>query len=40
MADYVVFLYLSKLMEYGPAEEVLEQPKDPRTRAYLEGAFG
>ncbi len=40
MADYVIFLYLGELVEHGPAEEVFERPKDPRTKAYLEGVFG
>lgn len=40
MADYVIFLYLGELVEHGPADEVFERPKDPRTQAYLEGVFG
>jgi len=37
LADYVVFLYLGELVEHGPAEEVLTNPSDPRTQAYLKG---
>jgi len=37
LADYVVFLYLGELVEYGPAEEVFAKPTDPRTQAYLKG---
>jgi len=40
LADYVIFLYLGELIEHGPAETVLTQPNNPRTRAYIEGVFG
>jgi len=40
LADYVIFLYLGELVEYGPAQEFFTNPKDPRTKAYLEGVFG
>lgn len=40
LADYVIFLYLGELVECGPANEVFTNPKDPRTKAYLEGVFG
>jgi phosphate transport system ATP-binding protein len=40
LADYVLFLYLGELVEAGPAQEVFTRPKDPRTKAYLEGVFG
>ncbi len=39
LADYVVFMWLGELVEYGPAEEFFEHPREARTRAYLEGAF-
>lgn len=37
IADYIVFLYLGELIECGPAEDVLSNPKNSRTRAYLTG---
>jgi phosphate transport system ATP-binding protein len=37
LADYVVFLYLGELVEHGPAAEVFNNPRDPRTQAYLGG---
>jgi phosphate transport system ATP-binding protein len=40
LADYVVFLYLGQLVEHGPTETMFTQPNDPRTKAYIEGAFG
>jgi phosphate transport system ATP-binding protein len=39
LADYVVFLYLGELVEHGPAEEIFTNPKDKRTKAYVEGVF-
>lgn len=40
LADYVIFLYLGEIVECGPAQEIFTNPKDPRTKAYLEGVFG
>ncbi len=37
LADYVVFMYLGELVECGPAEEIFNDPRQERTRAYLEG---
>jgi phosphate transport system ATP-binding protein len=37
IADHIAFLYLGELIEHGPAAEVLREPRDPRTRAYLTG---
>jgi len=37
IADYIAFLYLGELVEHGPAREIFENAKDPRTRAYLTG---
>ena len=37
LADYVAFLYMGELIEFGPASEVLTAPQDPRTRAYVTG---
>ena len=39
LADYVVFLYLGNLIEHGPAEEIFNNPKDPKTQAYFSGKF-
>ena len=40
LADYVIFIYLGEIVECGPAETFFSSPKDPRTKAYLEGVFG
>jgi phosphate transport system ATP-binding protein len=39
LADYVVFMYLGEVVEHGPAQQVFENPREARTRAYLEGQF-
>ena len=39
LADYVVFLYLGQLIEHGPAEEVLNNPKYLKTQNYISGKF-
>ena len=39
LADYVIFMYLGEVVEAGPAQQVFENPKEERTRAYLEGKF-
>ncbi len=39
LADYVVHLYLGEIVEHGPAYEVFENPKEERTRAYINGTF-
>jgi phosphate transport system ATP-binding protein len=37
IADYVLFLYMGELVEHGPARQILENPADERTRAYITG---
>jgi phosphate transport system ATP-binding protein len=39
LADYVIFMYMGEVIEYGPAHQVFENPRQERTRAYLEGQF-
>lgn len=39
LADYVVFMYMGELIEHGPAKQVLFNPQQAQTRAYLEGEF-
>ena len=39
-SDMTAFMYLGKLIEYGPTMEVSEKPKDPQTEAYVTGTFG
>ncbi|MCJ7569268.1 MAG: phosphate ABC transporter ATP-binding protein [Anaerolineales bacterium] len=40
LADHIIFLWLGELVESGPASQVLETPRDERTRAYLAGDIG
>jgi len=37
LADYIIFLYLGDLIEYGPADEFFENPKQELTREYIKG---
>ncbi len=39
LADHVIFMYLGEVVECGPARDLLEHPKEARTRAYLSGEF-
>jgi phosphate transport system ATP-binding protein len=40
VADHVAFMHLGELIEYGPAEQVFDEPRRRRTREYVSGAFG
>jgi phosphate transport system ATP-binding protein len=37
LADYVLFLYLGRLIEHGPAREIFENPKEEMTKEYVQG---
>lgn len=39
IADYVVFLYLGNLIEHGTAQELFNNPNNPKTQAYISGKF-
>ena len=39
LADYVIFLYLGELIEYGPAAEVFDNPKETLTKEYIQGTI-
>jgi phosphate transport system ATP-binding protein len=40
VAEYTAFMYLGKLIEFGPTAEMFETPKEPLTEQYLTGRFG
>jgi phosphate transport system ATP-binding protein len=40
VADYTAFMYLGKLVEFGPTEDLFERPKESLTEAYITGRFG
>ena len=37
LANYVIFLYLGELIEHGPSDIVLVNPRQPKTQAYVKG---
>src|ERR1700710_1552124 len=37
ISDYIIFVYMGRIVEYGPAEEVLKNPKEQLTREYVKG---
>jgi phosphate transport system ATP-binding protein len=39
LSDYVVHLYLGKIVEHGSATGVFNNPREVRTRAYINGTF-
>ncbi len=39
LADFVIFMYLGEVIECGPAREIFTNPREARTRAYLQGEF-
>ena len=40
VSDYIAFLYLGELIEYGPTRQIFENPKNELTGKYLTGGFG
>lgn len=40
ISDYTAFILNGELVEYGDTKEVFSNPKDSRTREYLEGIYG
>ncbi len=39
-SDKTAFMYLGKLIEYGPTMQIFENPQNPQTEAYITGTFG
>jgi phosphate transport system ATP-binding protein len=39
IADYIVFMYLGKVIESGPTDEFFNNPKKQITKDYLSGSF-
>jgi len=37
ISDYIIFVYMGKIIEYGPASEVLQNPKEELTKQYVKG---
>jgi phosphate transport system ATP-binding protein len=40
VSDFTAFMYLGKLVEYGPTPAIFGVPKHPQTEAYVSGRFG
>jgi phosphate transport system ATP-binding protein len=40
VADHTAFLYLGKLVEYGPTRQLFERPRNDLTENYITGRFG
>jgi phosphate transport system ATP-binding protein len=40
VSDYTAFMYLGRLIEYGPTVDIFEHPHLPETEAYITGRFG
>ncbi|HXK44816.1 MAG TPA: phosphate ABC transporter ATP-binding protein, partial [bacterium] len=39
ISDYVAFLYLGELVEYGPTKKIFTAPEHKKTEEYLTGKF-
>jgi phosphate transport system ATP-binding protein len=39
VSDFMAFLYLGSLVEYGPTEQLFDSPRSESTRAYLAGGL-
>src|SRR6201996_718017 len=37
VSDYIIFVYMGKIVEFGPTEEVLVHPKQKLTKEYIKG---
>jgi phosphate transport system ATP-binding protein len=37
IADYIIFIHLGEIIEHGPAKEILENPKEAKTKEYISG---
>lgn len=40
IADFVAYMEAGKLIEYGPADEVLQNPRDKKTERFVRGLIG
>ena len=40
VSDYTSFMYLGRLVEYGPTATIFQNPKLPETEQYVTGRFG
>jgi phosphate transport system ATP-binding protein len=40
VSDYTAFMYLGELVEYGPTNQIFENPQKELTERYISGKFG
>jgi phosphate transport system ATP-binding protein len=40
VSDYTAFMYLGKLVEFGPTKQIFENPTEKLTEDYISGRFG
>jgi len=40
VSDYTAFLYMGRLIEYGPTDTIFTNPREGRTEDYITGRFG
>lgn len=40
VSDFIAFMYLGELIEFGPTGQLLTTPKDKKTEEFLTGKFG
>jgi phosphate transport system ATP-binding protein len=39
-SDYTAFMYLGRLVEYGPTSDIFQKPRRKETEDYISGRFG
>lgn len=39
IADYLIFIHMGEVIEHGPASEILENPKEQKTKEYISGVI-
>ncbi|HNW97232.1 MAG TPA: phosphate ABC transporter ATP-binding protein PstB [Bacteroidales bacterium] len=39
IADYIIFIHMGEVIECGPAHEILENPKEQKTKDYVSGVI-
>jgi phosphate transport system ATP-binding protein len=40
VSDYTAFMYLGRLIEYGPTKDIFTNPRLRETEDYITGRFG
>lgn len=40
LSDYTAFMYLGRLVEFGPTWQIFHEPQKPQTKDYVAGRFG